>query len=1502
MATRVFRIWPAARRLASPPPIARRRTGVLPDALWWGRDRVRGRADLCERGLKILGKAWRDPPPRSSPRRGEEGRSGALGAVRCERGNHWRTALAAFFALVLLLFAPARADQSDKGVIADLISRALSSPSMTVSIGAVDGVLSSDVTIRDIVLSDRDGAWLKVDKVRLIWNRLALLSRRLDVDQLTIGHIDVLRRPLPSEAPPPDATATAQPILPELPLKVIVKELAVDQLALGEPVIGLAARLNVTGRATLGPPSEGLDLRLNSRRLDAPGELNALLSYVPATDKLTVSVKSSEPAGGIFAHLVNLPGLPAADFSFEGSGPLDKFDAKLDFAAGADVWAKGDVIVAREGAARRLTLDLNSRIEGLSPPVIRPVFAGETTFKGDVLFNDDSSVSTPGLHLVSANARLDIEGMKSADNTLDIKIHAGAIPGATEIGKLDLNTTIAGPISAPTIDGAFDAGNIQGSEASLERLTASFHVHPSAALTESAAKILFEAQGEAKGLALADPALRQAVGSELTISMRGSSTTGGVATFDALDLVAPHIEAHYTGLIGPSRMRGRLLLAAKDLSRFSGLAGGRLAGDARATADLDGAPSYGLVNATIDAHVTKLVTPYAILDRAIGGDLAVTGGVRSTPGGGFGFSDLRAVGRNATAQLDGDYRGGKANVSATVDIPQAKALDPRVEGKVQLVASLTGAPDDLGAEVNATLGAGRLLDRRTTGVALTAKAVHITGVPEAGAKLTGDIDGQPLSGSGYLAKRADGGWTLDNLALSLASASLSGALTVDADRIVIGDVTFGAKNLDDLSPLVLMKLDGALQAKITASGGEGRQSVTVVADSDRMSVGDNRLEGLKVNLAVADLWGARAISGSARLARAAVAGQSIADVKLTATPGPDSSDLDVSGVARGLALKARGRLFGGTPVRLDLANLSAEGNGRRIALAGPATLVFDEGVEFRNFTLAVDSGRLSLAGHVGSTLDLRAKATALPLSALDLVSPGLGLTGVAEGEATIAGPSDDPTGDWRLRATGISAPQAQSAGLPALDLAGSGRLGGGRSTVDLTVKAGAASTVRVSGSAPLSPDGALDLKIDGRLDAGLGNVMLSTGGRNVSGAVTVAMQARGTLLKPDARGTITLANGVFRDDLTGFKLSGVSALLTANGDTIRIDRMSGATPNGGTIGANGEVKLDPAAGFPGSVRIVGQRARVVDNDIVEATADLAVDISGRLAQKPTVGGRITIDSMDIAVPGSFGGVAAPIPGTKHLNPTPTARAHLAQLAKARAGARGPLFDATLALTISATNRVYVRGRGLNAEFGGDLHVAGTARDPQVTGGFDLLRGTLSLLSSRLSFTRGRVRFHGDVIPDLDMVAEANAGDVTARIAVTGPANQPVFAITSVPSLPQDEILSRLLFQKPSGSLSAFQALELANAAATLSGRGDVLEGLSKTLGLSNLGLGTSGSGFLGLGRTINDRISVDVTTGVLPQNNGVNVNLDVTRHIRLQAGVDATGGTDVGVGAEWEFK
>ena len=763
-----------------------------------------------------------------------------------------------------------------------------------------------------------------------------------------------------------------------------------------------------------------------------------------------------------------------------------------------------------------------------------------------------------------------------------------------------------------------------------------------------------------------------------------------------------------------------------------------------------------------------------------------------------------------------------------------------------------------------------------------------------------------MQGSAHVAKTADGGWRVDNLALTLASAQLAGAVSIGADQLANGELSFSATNLDDLSPLVLTKMSGALQAKVSASAVGGRQAVAIGASSDRMAFGANRFEGLKVDLNIGDLWGARSVSGLARLARAEVGGQTISDVKLTATGRGDSSDLDFAGSVFGSALTAHGRLSGGAPIRLDLATFTAQRAGRKIALAGPAAITYGgDGIDIKNLVLRVDSGRLSISGRAGSTLDLRATATALPLAALDLVSPGFGASGTADGDATIRGTPGDPSGDWRIRLRQVSLPQTRSNALPPLDIAASGRLAGGRTSIDATANAGGANSLHLIGSAPLSGEGALDLRIDGRLDAGLANNALSLSGRRMTGALTLALQLRGTVAKPQAQGSVRLVNGEFRDDETGFRLTGITGALVANGDTIRIDRLSGATPDGGTISATGDVRLDPAAGFPGLIRVTGRHAQVVANSVVAATADLALTVSGKLAQKPTIDGRITIVSMDITVPERFSSVSAPIPGTKHVNPTPTAAARLAKIAKANAArGRAPLFDATLNLMISAANRIFVRGRGIYAEVGGNLHVAGSARDPQVTGGFDLLRGSLALVGQRLVFTRGQVRFHGDVIPDLDLVAETTATDISARIAVTGPATQPTFAITSQPSLPQDEILSRILFQRPSGSLSGFQALELANAVATLSGNVDAFEGLRKTLGVDSLDISTSATGgaLVGATRAINDRISVGVTTGARPWDNGVNVDLDVTRHLRLQTGVDASGGSSAGVGAEWEYK
>jgi hypothetical protein len=45
-----------------------------------------------------------------------------------------------------------------------------------------------------------------------------------------------------------------------------------------------------------------------------------------------------------------------------------------------------------------------------------------------------------------------------------------------------------------------------------------------------------------------------------------------------------------------------------------------------------------------------------------------------------------------------------------------------------------------------------------------------------------------------------------------------------------------------------------------------------------------------------------------------------------------------------------------------------------------------------------------------------------------------------------------------------------------------------------------------------------------------------------------------------------------------------------------------------------------------------------------------------------------------------------------------------------------------------------------------------------------------------------------------------------------------------------------------------------------------------------------------------------VKAGSKPEDSGVSVDCDVTRHFRVESGIDAKGGSSLGVGAEWDCK
>jgi len=183
---------------------------------------------------------------------------------------------------------------------------------------------------------------------------------------------------------------------------------------------------------------------------------------------------------------------------------------------------------------------------------------------------------------------------------------------------------------------------------------------------------------------------------------------------------------------------------------------------------------------------------------------------------------------------------------------------------------------------------------------------------------------------------------------------------------------------------------------------------------------------------------------------------------------------------------------------------------------------------------------------------------------------------------------------------------------------------------------------------------------------------------------------------------------------------------------------------------------------------------------------------------------------------------------------------------------------------------------LNAELGGDLHVTGTTASPTVHGGFEMIRGTFTLASTKLKFSSGRVSFSGaglsgKINPSLDFTADSFVSDAKVTLRITGLADSPQFALSSEPSLPQDEILARLLFGESASQLSALQVAQIGAALASLSGVGgsgpNPLAKVQKSLGLDVLSVGSSGNS-----------TGSQSTTGY----SQVEVDVDLSKHLKLQ--------------------
>jgi translocation and assembly module TamB len=1364
--------------------------------------------------------------------------------------------------------------------------------------------------LRDISLADKDGVWLKIDHVEMDWSRLPLASLRVDIDRVAIGRVDMLRRPIPAPAAAPaPAKKTSDDAAPDLPIRFRLGAFQLNTLALAAPVLGEPATLTLTGSADAGASSNGAKATLSARRTDAPGEANLNVAISPSPNRVSLALSAQEPAGGIIARLARLPDLPPIDVSLGGEGPLDNFVAKLIAHAGEELGVQGGATITRVAVGRRVEFDLASRFAPLLPKALADVFADGAKLRGAAVLADDGSATLDNLALENSALRLDASGRLGADQKIEAHAALHGLPtsetAAFRAKTLEGELTVTGSTAQPDAKLRLLVEDALSSAGRFGHFDAEVTAVADGPLTDGAAHIDIAAEARGDELALADRGLADALGDRVTLNLRARANGAGDADIGLAKIETASAAVTFAGKAGPTALDGEAKITASELSRFAQLAKRDLRGALTLTAALSGAPSKGSVKAVLTGDVNGPSAGLAAIDGLLGRKLALSGAVETLPGGGASFDALTINGEFVQARVNGAATQEKADIGAQITLSDLHRADPRLTGRANVDAKISGSLQKPDASLDVAFVDGGANGRPIPKLDLHARAQDLLGALVAAASLDGTVDGRALRGR-VEAARAGTGWKVDAVDLNIGRASLKGFASYDGGAT--GRLTLAAPDLDDFSALALQKLGGALNADIAFDNASGGQSTTIDAKGAGIRAQDASIERFSAKLSGRDLLRRPAFDGMATLDNLRVGKELVSSASLKARPAGAGTALDVSVNARGFTVASAAMLTPGERMRVDLSALTVQREGQRLALAGPATITLGGGqIDIKGVAINAGGGRLDVDGSVGDRLNVTARARAIPLSIAAIADPTLGLSGSLDAEARITGTKTAPSGDWKVTLAKVTAPQLRDNGLPSVDASAHGRLAGDRTSVDADVALGSASRVTIAGSAPINAAGGLDVAVKGGLDAALANTVLSANGQTLKGKASIDIKITGSASSPIVGGAVTFADGAFADPINGLAFKNIAARLEAHGREMTLASMTATTGNGGQIAATGHISLLPEAGMPGSIHIGSRNAQLVNSDLVSSTADLDLTVDGPLARAPKVSGAVIFKTLEVNVPDRLPASLKPLPDAKHIDPKGFAREMLALQRKQKAAAGRPsTFDVALDVKVSAPNRIFVRGRGIDAEFGGELKISGTAQNPKILGGFDLRRGRLQLLTQRIDITRGTLSFAGGLTPQLDFTAETTAADVTAQIAVSGPASQPSFSFTSTPELPQDEVLSRLLFAKASGSLSPLQALQLATAVAQLSGAdtgGGGFEKMRKALGVDSLDLASGGAGgpTVGASTYLTDNINVGVRAGAKPADAAVNVGLDVTKRLRVQSETRMDGHTSVGVGVEWEY-
>ncbi|MBP0578453.1 translocation/assembly module TamB domain-containing protein [Labrys sp. LIt4] len=1417
--------------------------------------------------------------------------------------------------LGLRALAPARADDaSDKSWFITYVEDTISTPDQKISLGQIDGALSSDVRISSITIADRQGVWLTIKDAHLVWSRLALMSKKLDVDLLEAGSIEITRKPNPPQGVQP-AASDGGFSLPELPVSVKLGKLAVPVVKLSAALAGEDTVFDVGGNALLADGKLHSEL-LIKRTQPAGGDLTFTADFDNATKQLGLNLSLQEPHGGFLSSMLKVPGQPPLGFTVVGSGPLDNFAADIALSADGNKLFGGKATLAQGANGVTFKADLGGNLERLVDPAYADFVRGQSALSieggqaaGGGYELEHATVKSGVLDLALSGAlspdafptRLKLDGKFGAEDGHDILLPGGnaRIKGMTLAAQFgdggwtanfDLQKLAAGTVAAEsaTIKAGGDAQNL--ADPQKRSLT-------------------FKVDGRGDKLSSSDAGLAKALGSSLGLTAAGKWQAGQPVVVDGVRLAANAFQAGFTGVVG-SKMSGIYSLATPDISVFSGLAGRELRGKADLTAKGDVALAGGGLALTFEGKASDIVLGDPRLDAVLKGATDLRGGVRRDTAG-LHFDKVTLGNPQFNASADGLYGAKAIDFKAAASLSDIKLVTDRASGAVEVTASLKGSAEK--PDVVADLTAPRLM---LQGKPFTDGKANFTGSVAGPAvngvfSLAGLLDRMPVKAGATIATLPDGTHQINGLHVGAGAAQLAGDLAVAPSGRASGRLNAAIPDMAAIAPLLLVKASGSLTADIGLSVDGTKQNAAIKAQAKALKVEANSIGSATIDLTGRDLTGVPALEGTLNAANVQAGSFILSQLQATAkSEGENATAFQLQGtMPKGkLALAGAVKPAGdGLDARLDKLDVSQQGISA--SLQSPVTIASRKsGVTIPKAVLRIGQGGVvSVDGKVGETLAMNIVVGQLPLSLANIASPGLGATGTLSANVKLSGKPADPAAEFDVKGSGLSVAAAKGFGIPALQLAANGRYAGKAVTIGNASLTGAGGlSVTARGHVPLQGSG-LSVDVQASAPLALANGALRDRGGRATGTLTLNAKAGGSISAPAVSGQAVIAGGTVTDPETGMKLTGIGSTIRFDRDRATIAQFTATTQGGGTIGVTGSVGLKPD--FAADLKITARNAKLTDGNLATAIVSSDITVRGPLMARPVIGGRIDIQRAEITIPERFAANAAML-GVRHLKPPREVTQTLAKAketaaaGKPRKGkaASGP--NVVLDLTIDAPARIFVRGRGIDAELGGQMALKGSVAAISPVGFLEMRRGSLDVIGQHIVFDSGKVTLVGDLDPNIDFVASTRSSAITVTVRVTGRASDPQIVLSSVPQLPQDEVMARFLFGRSIQDLSPLQLAQLATAVAQLAGGPSgpgLLDSIRKSTGLDNLGVVTDSSGNAAVqaGTYIGDKIYLGVTSGVGGQTDAT-INLDVTRNLKLR-GQAGTEGSKGGIYYEREY-